>query len=153
MTLQPLVGLGFTITLRHVPLGRTPLNEWSVRRRDLYLTAHNTHNINTTSGIRTHNPRKRAAADPRLRQLARSIFDALHCRQYSCQAPLIRVLSSSNVVGHRVTWGPSWTKPYKKTYTCQPSVTIRLLRPGVCGWPRGALPHLRWNCSQSNTHL
>ena len=35
---------GFTITLRHTTLGRTPLDEWSARRRDLYLTKHNTHN-------------------------------------------------------------------------------------------------------------
>jgi hypothetical protein len=33
---------GFTITLRHTTLGRTPLDEWSARRRDLYLTTHNT---------------------------------------------------------------------------------------------------------------
>ena len=35
---------GFTITLRHTTVGRTPLDEWSARLRDLYLTAHNTHN-------------------------------------------------------------------------------------------------------------
>jgi len=29
---------GFTITLRHTTVGRTPLHEWSVRRRELYLT-------------------------------------------------------------------------------------------------------------------
>ena len=34
---------GFTITLRHITPGRTPLDEWSARRRDLYLTTHNTH--------------------------------------------------------------------------------------------------------------
>jgi hypothetical protein len=34
---------GFTITLRHTALGRTPLDEWSARRRDLYLTTHNTY--------------------------------------------------------------------------------------------------------------
>ena len=28
---------GFTITLRHTTLGRTPQDEWSARRRDLYL--------------------------------------------------------------------------------------------------------------------
>jgi hypothetical protein len=28
----------FTITLRHKTLGRIPLDEWSARRRDLYLT-------------------------------------------------------------------------------------------------------------------
>jgi len=34
---------GFTIILRHTTVGRTPLSEWYVRRRDLYLTTHNTH--------------------------------------------------------------------------------------------------------------
>jgi len=38
----------FTITLRHVSLGRTPLDKWSARRRDLYLTTHNTHNRQTS---------------------------------------------------------------------------------------------------------
>jgi hypothetical protein len=52
---------GFTITLRHTPLHRTPLDEWSARRRDLYLATYNTH------GIQTHNSCKRAAADPCLR--------------------------------------------------------------------------------------
>jgi hypothetical protein len=57
---------GFTITLRHTTLSRTSLDEWSARRRDLYLTTHNTH-IHAPGGIRTVNPSKRAAADPRLR--------------------------------------------------------------------------------------
>jgi hypothetical protein len=35
---------GFNITLRHTTVGRTPLEEWSARCRDLYLTTHNTHN-------------------------------------------------------------------------------------------------------------
>jgi hypothetical protein len=50
MARQPLGGLGrlifrgFTITLyRHTTLGRTPLDEGPARRRDLYLTTHNTH--------------------------------------------------------------------------------------------------------------
>jgi hypothetical protein len=38
---------GFTITHRHSTLSRTPLDEWSVRRRELYLTTHNTHNRQT----------------------------------------------------------------------------------------------------------
>jgi hypothetical protein len=44
MSRQPLGGLGrlifhgFTITdCRHTTIGRTPLDEWSARRRDLYL--------------------------------------------------------------------------------------------------------------------
>jgi hypothetical protein len=39
---------GFTITLRHTTVGRTPLDEGSTRRRDLYLTTHNTHNRQTS---------------------------------------------------------------------------------------------------------
>jgi len=29
---------------RRTTVGRTPLDEWSARRSDLYLTTHNTHN-------------------------------------------------------------------------------------------------------------
>jgi len=32
----------FTVTLRHTTLGRTPLDEWSARRRELCITKHNT---------------------------------------------------------------------------------------------------------------
>jgi hypothetical protein len=31
-------------TQRRTTVGRTPLGEWSARRRDVYLTTHNTHN-------------------------------------------------------------------------------------------------------------
>jgi hypothetical protein len=55
MARQPLGGLGhlifrgFTITLfRHATLGRTPLDEGPARRRDLYLTTHNTHKRQTS---------------------------------------------------------------------------------------------------------
>jgi len=51
-------------------VSRTPLDEWSARRRDLYLTTHNIHNRQTsmsTGGIRTHDLSKRAVAVPRLR--------------------------------------------------------------------------------------
>jgi hypothetical protein len=39
---------GFEITLRHTTVGRTPLHEWSTRRRDLYLTTHNNHKTQTS---------------------------------------------------------------------------------------------------------
>jgi len=58
----------FTITLRHITLGRTPLDEWSARRTDLYLTRENKQKRQPgSSGIRTRNASKRAAADPGLR--------------------------------------------------------------------------------------
>ena len=57
-------------TQRRTTFGITPVDEWSARRRDLYLTTHNTHNrqyIHAPGGIRTHDLRRRAAADLRLR--------------------------------------------------------------------------------------
>ena len=35
-------------TQRRTTFGRTPLDKWSARRRDLYLTTHNTHNRQTS---------------------------------------------------------------------------------------------------------
>ena len=60
----------FTITLRHTTLDRTPLDEWSARRRDFNLTIHNTHkrqDIHAPGGIRSRNPSRWAVTAPRLR--------------------------------------------------------------------------------------
>jgi len=57
-------------TQRRTTVGRTPLDEWSARRIDLYLTTHKNSqqtNIHAPGGIRTHDLNRRAAADPRLR--------------------------------------------------------------------------------------
>ena len=51
-------------------VGRIPLDEWSSRRRDLYMTTHNTHNRPTSMppvGSEPHNLRRRAPAVLRLR--------------------------------------------------------------------------------------
>jgi hypothetical protein len=60
---------GFTITLRYTTLGRTPLDEWSARRRDFYLTTQLSQekDIHAFGGIQTRSPSKRAAADLRPR--------------------------------------------------------------------------------------
>jgi hypothetical protein len=60
------------ITLRHITLGRAPLDERSVERRDLYLTILTTDRHPYPSppppgGIRNRSPSKRVAADARLR--------------------------------------------------------------------------------------
>jgi hypothetical protein len=58
-------------TQRRTTVGRTPLDEWSARRRDVYLTTHtqNSHetNIHTPGGNRTRNLSRRVVADLRLR--------------------------------------------------------------------------------------
>jgi len=51
-------------TQRHSTVGRTPLDEWSARRRDLYLTTHDTHNRQIympPGGIGTHDLSRWAA--------------------------------------------------------------------------------------------
>ena len=57
-------------TQRRTTVGTTPLNEWSARLGDLYLTTHNTHsrqiNIHAPGEIRTRNLSRRAAADIKL---------------------------------------------------------------------------------------
>jgi len=55
---------GFTITLRHNTLGRNHLDEWSARRRDLYLTTHNTRNRQTYPR-RGSNPQSQPASGRR----------------------------------------------------------------------------------------
>jgi len=55
---EPPVGRFLDHTKRITTVSRTPLDERSARRRDLYLTTHNTHdgqNIHAPGGIRTQN--------------------------------------------------------------------------------------------------
>jgi hypothetical protein len=95
---------GFMITLRHTTLGRTCLDEWPARLRDLYPTAHNTQetNIHASDGIRTHNPSKRAGADPRIWPLGhwdRCLTEVVNCYFSHVfidvrNGPLYRCLSS-----------------------------------------------------------
>jgi hypothetical protein len=57
-------------TKRRTRNGRTLLDEWSARRRNLYLTTHNTHNRQTSitpGGIRTLDLSRWTAVDLRLR--------------------------------------------------------------------------------------
>ena len=56
-------------TQRRNTVVRTPLDEWSARRREFYLTTHKTHNRKHScpDGIRTHKLSRRAAAELRLR--------------------------------------------------------------------------------------
>jgi len=51
-----------------ITFGRTPLDEWSARRTDLYLTTHNTHNRQISMPPRwDSNPRSQQASGSRLR--------------------------------------------------------------------------------------
>jgi len=47
---------GFTVTLRHTTLGRTPLDKCSVRGRELYLARHSTLKRETSMSPQYSNP-------------------------------------------------------------------------------------------------
>ena len=64
---------GFAITLRHTTLGRTPLDEWSARRTDLYQTTHNTHNRQTSMPLAWIEPAIPASKGPQTHALDRVI--------------------------------------------------------------------------------
>jgi hypothetical protein len=63
---------GFTITFRHTTLGRNPLDEWSARRRDLYLTTHNTDKRQTSMPSAGFEPTIPASERPQTHTLNRA---------------------------------------------------------------------------------
>ena len=78
-------------TQRRTTIGRTPLDEWSARRRDLYLTTLTT-NIHDAGGIRTHILSRRAAADFGLRPRGHwdrrcTLLETLNSLQWSLYIP------------------------------------------------------------------
>jgi len=55
------------ISFRHTTVGRTPVDDLSARRRDLFLTTQDTTEdigIHESGGVQTRNPNKRATPDP-----------------------------------------------------------------------------------------
>ena len=131
------------IVLWRAMIGRIPLGEWSARRRDLYLTTHNTHNRQTDKhscpgGIRTHNLSRRAAEDLRLRPRGHNIFGAMtHFILCVCYNMYL-----STILPWRSTWCIRWIRMtnyflyYRRGrntnissvfYTCLCSPTVALI--------------------------
>ena len=59
-------------TQRRTTVGRTPLNEWSARRRDLYLITHSTHNRQTCMAPEGFEPTIPAPERPQTHALDRA---------------------------------------------------------------------------------
>ena len=79
-------------TQRRSTVGRTPLDDWSVRRRDLYLTTHDTHNRQISMPLVGFEPTISAGERPQAAHLLRSwvrippgawIFVCRECRVLS----------------------------------------------------------------------
>jgi hypothetical protein len=62
----------FDHTQRRATGGRTPLDEWSIRRRDLYLTTHNTRNSQTSMPSMEFEPTISAGERPKTYALDRA---------------------------------------------------------------------------------
>ena len=91
-------------TQRRTTVGRTPLDEWSAHRRDLYLTTHDTHNRQISTPPVGFEPKISAGERPQAAHLLRSwvrippgawIFVCCEC--------------------HELEWASSWTE-IRKTY-------------------------------------
>jgi hypothetical protein len=75
---------GFIIILRHTTLRRTPLDEWSAQRTDLYLATHKTHRRQTympPAGLESTIP---ASERPQAHPLDRNLH--FHSRFVICSA-------------------------------------------------------------------
>ena len=63
------LGTEVIVALDHTPrphiIGRNPLDEWSARRRDLYMTIHNNYKRETLIPRRDSNPQSQQASDRR----------------------------------------------------------------------------------------
>ena len=59
-------------TQRHTTVGRTSLDEWTARRRDLLLTTHNTHNRETSNAPVGFEPTTLASERPQTYSLDRA---------------------------------------------------------------------------------
>ena len=69
-------------TQRHTTVGRTPLNEWSARHRDLNLTTHNIHNRQTSMLPVGFEPTTPAGKWPQTYALDRAGHWDRHCLHY-----------------------------------------------------------------------
>jgi hypothetical protein len=155
---------GFTITLRHTALGRTPLDEWSARRRDIWLKIHNNQkrqtDIHAPGEIRTHNCRKRAAADPRLWPYDHwNLYHLLHSHLFVChrhnftnwQHHYIKYSCQSNsALRHEA--GSCYHK-HQRSEPISSAINVLVLSPGLLGWSYLSPPFSIVFCSTNSPCL
>ena len=77
-----------THTHTHTTVGRTPLDEWSARRRDLYLTTHNTHKILTSMQPAGFEPATPSSGRPQTHALDRAATGERYVLTYYFQASI-----------------------------------------------------------------
>jgi hypothetical protein len=92
----PTLAMTPSFTQRCATVVRAPLDEWSARRRDLYLATHNIQtDIHAPGGFRTHDLSRRAAVDLRLRRRGhwdRPSFNCIHIKKFVLDCKFIYIL-------------------------------------------------------------
>jgi hypothetical protein len=117
----PFRSFSITNKLTHAS-GRTPLDEWSVRRtgRYQYNTKHTQEtNIHAPSGIRNRDPNKRGTVDLRLRLLGEWIGSLTH-------HTLELFFSLSSPHGHKVDTKRSMSLFLKNSFKCKWTMSLSL---------------------------
>ena len=142
MALRPNVGHGLHIffflrfldhTQRRSIVGRTPLDEWSARRRDLYLTTHNTHNRQTSMPPLGFEPTISASERPQTYALDRAATGTGTTRQvmyvnFDSEARSCNHCCSGKVIIIRIFWLCICSLRYLACNAHAPSCHLRPVR-------------------------
>jgi hypothetical protein len=115
MARQPYMGLGLLVSsrfhdhtlFRHTTVARTPLDEGPARRRDLYLTSHNTHKRQTSMPPLGFEPTILVSERPKTHALDRAARF-----KYVSEFPLVERESISFVISQKAK--SSFKRPKNK---------------------------------------
>jgi len=130
-------------TQRHITLGRTPLDAWSARRRDIYLTTHNTRKRQTSMTPVGFEPTISAGERPQTHALDRgatgtdpSPFTILKCIMKSA----FRRASHCEILVSFLSYHPT---------VFQMASSVRCHLPRCCSWGRVQLhTNTNWRSSK-----
>jgi hypothetical protein len=90
---------------RRSTVGRTPLDEWSARRRDLYLTTHDTHNRQISMPSVGFKPKISAGERPAVAHLLRSLpCQLVSLPDTSYRDPWAFIISKNSSDKGPITW-------------------------------------------------
>jgi len=95
---------GFMITLRHTTLSRTPLDEWSAPRGNLYLPTHNTHRRQTSMPPEGFEPTIPANERPQTHALVSTATGIGAGRLYSHEISLVLISVRGWVDSRSTVW-------------------------------------------------
>ena len=112
---------GFMITLRYTILCRTLLDEWSTRRRDLYLTTHNTHNRQTSMSWVGFEPTIPASERPQTDALERAATGTGLYLYYIISTEVLIIINCYGVTATQLTTNLMWF------WTC---IVVNILQTG-----------------------